>query len=519
LISHRNSLLGLVVLLAALVMLAAGCGGQGKPGVSTEPAPLTDQLWPAEDLETEPVPWRPGCSVLAGPTRPGGDFTVLLTDNVIPGRAPLPHNSSERLVFAQLYETLVQVSCDGRILPGLAEHWACTEDSTVWVFTLRQGARFWDGTRVTPLEVKQAWASSQDCPETGNQSSPWSWLSARSSSIKALDALRLAVSLPEPQAEFPTLLAHPATAVAVRREGWTWPVGSGPCRLRASTPAPLPRLSTRPNPHHPAAPTWRSLDFVVRPDSDPRDLATSSFDLMLVRDRQVQDFFHQVPDRVTLPLPWDRLYLLVINPDQNPDGGAGWRNTAHKLNPTRDLTVHDSRPWPELIFPSGPGVSCPQLTGPVPSRQSADRNWDLPAHQLNAETLVCADGDPAARELAERLGGLHGTPSRIVSLSPPAAAFTLQWQMAGAQILRLDQQFPTRCLQKACLLSRAAWIQRAALSAGGDHALSRYLQPLALTRPWLVARPGLAGLSLDYDGTPLLHGLGEAQAAATGDLP
>ncbi len=36
-----------------------------------------------------------------------------------------------------------------------------------------------------------------------------------------LDARRLAIRLPEPQAAFPLLLAHPATAVALPRPGWT----------------------------------------------------------------------------------------------------------------------------------------------------------------------------------------------------------------------------------------------------------------------------------------------------------
>ena len=503
----------------ALALALAGCTPGGGPSPETGPAPLTDQLWPGQDLDEEPVPWRAGCGVLEGETRPGGEFTILVNEAVDPGHAPVPHNAGERLVFAQLYETLVNVACDGRILPGLAQYWACTEDSTVWVFTLRQGARLWDGTRITSDLVKQAWAASQNCPRSRSQASPWAWLNAHSSSVKALDGLRLAVTLPEPQAEFPTLLAHPATAVALPREGWTWPVGSGPCRLRASTPAPLPILEPRPNPHHPRAPRWEGLKFLVHPGADPRDLADKTFDLMVIRDRRAQRFFAEVPGRQVLPLPWDRLYLLALSPDLHPDGGTSWRAAARQIDPAHDLTVGEARSWPALIFPTGPAVRCPQLTGPVPTQSSARREWNLPDHHLDAGVVVCNAGDPGARELAERLSALHPGATRVVSLPPDAAGFTLQWQMAGAQILRQDQLFPTRCLQKACLLSRAAWIQQAAHAADDDAVLRRYLTPLALTRPWLVARPGLGGLRLDFDGTPLLDGLGEANLSAGEAVP
>ena len=517
----RWTLLLLVLVLFALLLAAGGCG-RGK-GVRTETTPLTEQLWPDQDPDGQPVPWRSGCAVLDGPSLPGGEFTVLLNESVDPAHAPVPHNPGERLVFAQLYETLVNVACDGRILPGLARHWACTEDSTVWVFTLRTDARLWDGTRITADLVRQAWAGSQECPRSGSQSSPWAWLNARSQSIKALDGLRLAVSLPEPQAQFPTLLAHPATAVAVKRPGWTWPVGSGPCRLRASTPTPLPTLETRPNPHHPRAPTWKSLTFLVHPGRDPRDLADQPFDLLLVRDQASRRFYDQVPGLQTLPLPWDRLYLLAVSPEQNPDGGATWRSAARKIDPARDLTSGEARSWPDLIFPSGPAVQCPQLTGPVATRPSAERSWDLPGYQLDAQAVVCTTGDPTARELAERLSALRGGQTRVAVMPADAASFSLQWQMAGAQVLRLDQIFPTRCLQKACLLSRAAWIQKAAHTssdqAQGDTVLRRHLTPLALTRPWLVARPGLAGLRLDFDGTLLLDRLGRAAATTDEAMP
>ena len=37
--------------------------------------------------------------------------------------APVPRNDSERLVFRQLYATLLRIDCTGAVRAGLAERW------------------------------------------------------------------------------------------------------------------------------------------------------------------------------------------------------------------------------------------------------------------------------------------------------------------------------------------------------------------------------------------------------------
>jgi hypothetical protein len=502
---RETALSGLIFCcLVSALLGAAGCGGRSTTGEGLAVEPANLQLWPGDEGLTAR---RSGCDILPGQAVPGGEFTIALFDSVDPGRAPVPHNQAERLVFAQLYETLVNVDCDGTVRPGLAERWTCTEDSTVWVFTLREDARMWDGTRVTPGEVREAWTLNQDCPRTRSVASPWSWFNARARTVALLDARRLAVRLPEPQADFPLLLAHPATAVALPREGWTWPVGSGPCRLRATTPAPLPSLECRPNPHHPHHPIWKSLTFNVTPGRDPRDLSANPADLLVVRNLAGLRFFQEAPGYQAVPLPWDRLYLLVACPEQNPEGGLSWKRAADHLDPVKDLTTISARSWPEIVFPSGNRVDCPQLAGPVAMGGSARRGWNLDRLKLAGDALVYLQDDPGAAEIANRLGAVSDRPIRVVGLPGDAFTFVLDWQMAGAHILRLDQVFPTRCLQSAALLGQAAWIQKAGL--GNDPGNARdFIHPVALSRPWLITRDRLAGLRLAYDGTPLLDGLG-----------
>ena len=530
-LAAAGTVLGAALLLSGLAGLTglSGCAGGGGTGPGDTPALAIADRWPAADGSLTTA--REGCTVLDGPAAPGAEPTFTLTDAVDPNHAPVPQNASERVVFAQLYETLVNVACDGTVGPGLAEHWTCTDDSTTWVFTLREDARFWDGSRITSATVREAWTSNQGDRTAREQASPWSWINARASSITALDARRLAVQLPEPQARFPLLLAHPAAAVAKREPGWTWPVGSGPCRLRASDPVPRPELVCRPNPHHPSPPIWKTFTFRVVPGADPRDLAGTDLDLILARSLDTVAFFDEVPGFTTVPLPWERLYLLVCPPQANPAGNANWRAAVGGLHAGRDVTTISARDWNHLMFPVGGAGRCPQLSGPITRRAAARIDSQLARRRLDAGTIVYDSADPGAAELAARLSHLAGPDTRVAGLDADDVDFALEWQMAGAFVLAQDQLFPTGCLQMAALLGRAAWLQQAGLARPEPAPAENLVQaeaalqgprrspaallgeagiahPLALGRGWLIVRGEFAGLQLSFDGTPLLAGIG-----------
>ena len=522
---------GMAPVLWLSALLATGCSRMPEPHSAESSAPTAVRLWPGDD---GPQNQRTDCDVLSGEAEPGASLVVALTDSVSPQLAPIPHNPSERLVFSHLYETLVTVDCAGQLQPGLASEWTCTEDSTLWVFQIRPGARFWDGSVVTAQDVATAWAENQGFPRREGRTPLWTWFSMRARTVSREEGNSLAIRLPEPQARFPYLLAHPATAVAVRREGWTWPVGSGPLRLRAGTPQPLPDLACRSNIHHPRAPIWKELVFRVHPAADPRDLAGGQEDLIRTRNLDVVRFYQDIPGYQAVALPWDRIYLLVCPPEKNPAGGASWRLMVQGLAPATDLTTTDALPWHDLVLPAGQNLDCPQLTGPVAGAQGALRQWELGKAELDDRSIAYDRDDPAARELAQRLAALGPADRHAEPVHGGALDFILYWQMSGAVVLPLDQEFGNGCLQVADLLGKAPWLQSAALhdpaATGGDntdslvqaeslrrswstdpaHALmdQGLVQPLAVTRPWLIIRGDWAGLQLQFDGTARLSGLG-----------
>lgn len=59
---------------------------------------------------------------------------------------------SNNVVNAHVFDSLVQLDPDARIVPALAEKWRVV-DETTWEFTLRDGVRFHDGTPLTVEDV------------------------------------------------------------------------------------------------------------------------------------------------------------------------------------------------------------------------------------------------------------------------------------------------------------------------------------------------------------------------------
>lgn len=68
-----------------------------------------------------------------------------------------PHMYNPNQMFAQalVYESLVQYSADGKIIPWLAESWTISPDGKEYVFKLRKDVKFSDGTPFNAEAVKK----------------------------------------------------------------------------------------------------------------------------------------------------------------------------------------------------------------------------------------------------------------------------------------------------------------------------------------------------------------------------
>lgn len=76
-----------------------------------------------------------------------------------------PHRAvgaGDSRILTALFEGLLTPDAAGRMVPGVAERWAVSDDALTWTFTLRADARWSDGTRVTAGDFVYSWRRAVD---------------------------------------------------------------------------------------------------------------------------------------------------------------------------------------------------------------------------------------------------------------------------------------------------------------------------------------------------------------------
>ncbi|MGB7801636.1 peptide ABC transporter substrate-binding protein [Buttiauxella sp.] len=156
-------------------------------------------------------------------------------------------------VIRDLFEGLVNQNEKGQLEPGVATKWQ-SNDNRTWTFTLRNDARWSDGTPVTAQDFVYSWQRLVDPKNT----SPFAWFAALAGinnaqaiidgkmpadklGVTAVDARTLRVQLDKPVPYFPNLTAnfsfYPVPKAVVEKFGndWTKPgnlVGNGAYALK-----------------------------------------------------------------------------------------------------------------------------------------------------------------------------------------------------------------------------------------------------------------------------------------------
>src|SRR5260370_10514400 len=144
------------------------------------------------------------------------------------------------------FDGLTQFDPDGRLLPALADRWTARRDGRRYVFHLRAGVRFHDGTPVTARAVRTSFLRVLSPASRGGRTWPLYPIAraedhapARASDVRGLEPQgdsAVAFTLREPLAILPTFLAMPVASVVplpVPPDLGQHPVGRGPWRFVA----------------------------------------------------------------------------------------------------------------------------------------------------------------------------------------------------------------------------------------------------------------------------------------------
>lgn len=223
--AHRWLAFFIVLLLAAT---SAGCAEQllmklvkkdGEPGVARQ------------DLRREGVD--------------GGTWVEALPRPLMTLDPAFAVSTTEGRVMPLMYDGLVRLTPEGKVVPALAAGWTVSDQGRVYEFQLRPGARFHNGEPVTAADVVYSFRRLLD-PGTG---SPRAWLleavegaaafsqglTRELPGIEAVDDHKVRIHLARPFAPFLELLATPAATIVSAQQpplgDGGMPVGTGPFRL------------------------------------------------------------------------------------------------------------------------------------------------------------------------------------------------------------------------------------------------------------------------------------------------
>ena len=447
------------------------------------PEPATS-LPPATAPRREPE--SADCGLIAEPGEPIA--TVGLSDRIDPSNAPHPSNESERLLFRQLYETLVHADCAGRLGPGLAASWRLDADGRAWIVNLRENARFSDGTPVTAADVQASWSRDG----IGNELRPH--VSRLLQSIATVGDRTLAITLRSPRVDEPMALAHPDLAIAKSVADSPWPLGTRSGRIAPDGDTPAARAATVMTVVRDNQPAIR---FLVAP-GDPRDLLDQGVDLLLTRDPAALNYAATLPQFRSVPLPWQRTHVLLT---------PGRSRSAPSLSEeARQVLAGDA------VRGEARGARAPFWWQMLPDCEVAPSSPRAPSAPTPRIVYDASDG--AARDLAERLVGLvrasgpgatmfldallpdrpRRTYQRATGLTGEALALARRLGTDAGYVLSVDSRPLDACRDLQALMDGARWLD------------PETIVPLVETRLQAVVRRGRSGVTAEWDGRLVIAG-------------
>jgi len=421
------------------------------------------------------------CALIAEPGEPVA--TVAVSNPIDPANAPRPSNDSERLVFRQLYETLVRTDCHGRIGPGLAVSWQLDATGRTWIVTLRENARFSDGTPVTAADVQASWTNG-----TGGELRPPIRGLVQSVAIVGDRALAIVLRSQRPDDGVPLALAHPDLAIAKSVGDSQWPLGTRSSRVATeehSATARDAKVITVDRDNLPA------IRFVVAA-GDRRDLLDQGVDLLVTRDPATLEYAATLPQFRSVPLPWQRTRVLLA---------PGRSRSAPSLSEDARHVLADDAVRGEARGAQGPFWWEMMTNCEVAVVPRAERATPIPR-------IVYDASDGAARDLAERFVGL------VRASGPTATAFLdallpdrpgrtyrraaglTGASLAGAQhrgadagyISSVDSRPVDPCHDLQALMESAPWLD------------PETIVPLIDTRLQAIVKRGRSGVTAEGDG-------------------
>lgn len=298
----------------------------------------------------------PNCLYLRLGSDPGSLDPALITD------------VQSGSIAAKLFNGLLKLDADMRIVPDIASKWSVSEDGKVYTFHLRGDARFPDGRAVTADDALYSFRRVLD-PAV---KSPNGWVFEKVASMEAVDPATFRITLSEPFSPFPGLMTMTAAYIvdrkAVERLGPEFggsPVGTGPYRVKHWRRDRELVLEARPD-YWAGAPNLSGIVYKIIPEhlTAIAEFETGNLDVIGIPGSEYKRFRDsEFWNPLILELPGLNTYYLGMNCDRPPMNDKRIRQAvAHAIDRRKILAT----------FYEGRGIGA---DGPVPP---VLRKWPAP---------------------------------------------------------------------------------------------------------------------------------------------
>jgi peptide/nickel transport system substrate-binding protein len=142
----------------------------------------------------------------------GGSIVFALTGDVAALDPAQAYDFTTNPVVNEITEGLLRFSPSGELLPNLAEKWESPDPKT-YLYTLRKGVKFSDGTPMTADDVVFSLNRTRDA----KTASPLSWMFGSVADIVKVDDATVKVTLSQPDAQWKYAMATTAGHVISRK--------------------------------------------------------------------------------------------------------------------------------------------------------------------------------------------------------------------------------------------------------------------------------------------------------------
>lgn len=234
-----------IFLLGSLIILLIGCAGISEESSNEPGSETSDEQGASTEDQKLKVAFDQGIDSLNPYGSANGEPSTVLASR-------------------QIYDTLV-INDDGELKPSLAEDWE-QPDPTTWIFNIKEGVTFHDGSPLTAEDVKYSLEQ-----QVNSEDSPLSVLWLEFDSVEATDEHTITIKTKKPMgtmlSNLTLLFITPADSAS--DEFYKQPIGSGPFKVESFVPQQN-LLLTGNEEYWDGEPQLTELEFVNIPETAAR---------------------------------------------------------------------------------------------------------------------------------------------------------------------------------------------------------------------------------------------------------